>query len=114
MLMINGPQGLGGNHPVNIQYTVEWITDFIKHMTEQDLTRVEATPEGTEAWNRHISEKSSGSLMNGVDSWMTGVNKNVEGKGIRILGARYGGSVKSYRGLCDEVSSNGYEAMNLS
>ena len=114
MLMINGPQGLGGNHPVNIQYTVEWITDFIKHMTEQGLTRVEATPEGTEAWNRHISEKSSGSLMNGVDSWMTGVNKNVEGKGIRILGARYGGSVKSYRGLCDEVSSNGYEAMNLS
>ena len=114
MLMINGPQGLGGNHPVNIQYTVEWITDFVKHMTEQNLTRTEATPEGIEMWNRHISDKSSGSLMNGVDSWMTGVNKNVEGKGVRILGARYGGSVESYRGLCDEVSSNGYKTMNLS
>jgi cation diffusion facilitator CzcD-associated flavoprotein CzcO len=114
MLMINGPQGLGGNHPVNIQYTVEWIADLVKHMIERDLTRAEATPEGIETWNRHINDKSSGSLMNGVDSWMTGVNKNVEGKGVRILGARYGGSVESYRGLCDEVASNGYEAMNLS
>ena len=83
-------------------------------MTEQNLTRTEATPEGIEMWNRHISDKSSGSLMNGVDSWMTGVNKNVEGKGVRILGARYGGSVESYRGLCDEVSLNGYRTMNLS
>ena len=114
MLMINGPQGLGGNHPVNIQYTVEWITDLVEHMTEQGLTRAEATPEGIEAWNQHVNDKSSGSLMNGVDSWMTGVNKNVEGKGVRILGARYGGSVESYRGLCDGVSSNGYKAMNLS
>jgi len=114
MFMINGPQGLGGNHPRNIEYTVDWITDLIAYMTSHEYSRAEATPDGIKEWTQHIKRKSSGSLMNNVDSWMTGVNRNVKGKGTRIVGVRYGGSVETYRGLCDAVSSNGYASINLS
>ena len=51
-------------------------------------------------------------LSNEVDSWMTGINRNVEGKDTRIV-AVYRGSAQSYRERCDEVAANGYDEMNL-
>jgi hypothetical protein len=47
-----------------------------------------------------------------VDSWMTGVNSNLEGRKKRII-ARYSGSQASYRRRCDEVAESGYAELNL-
>ncbi len=52
--------------------------------------------------------------MSNVDSWMTGINSNVPGKRTRTLGGRYGGSVQSYRGLCDKVAAENYRTMMFS
>jgi len=113
-LMVMGPQGLGGNHPRNIEYNVEWITNLIEHMRSNNLIRVEPKSESVKFWSDHVRKKSGMSLMNNVDSWMTGINSNVPSKRARIVGGRYGGSVQSYRGLCDKVVSENYRAMTFS
>ena len=78
--MVMGPQGLGGNHPRNIEYNVEWITSLLEYMRSENLSEVEPTSEAIRFWSDHIMEKSAASLSNKVDSWMTGVNHNVAGK----------------------------------
>ena len=113
-LMVMGPQGLGGNHPRNIEYNVEWITSLIEHMRSNNLTRIEPKSESVNYWSQHVKEKSGMSLVNKVDSWMTGINSNVPSKSTRIVGGRYGGSVQSYRGLCDKVAAENYQAMRFS
>ena len=51
-------------------------------------------------------------LSNKVDSWMTGVNKNVAGKQERTV-ARYMGSAPDFRKKCLEVSEAEYKAFKL-
>ena len=113
-LMVMGPQGLGGNHPRNIEYNVEWITSLIEHMRSHNLTRMEHKSESVNYLSQHVNEKIGMSLVNKVDSWMTGINSNVPSKRTRIVGGRYGGSVQSYRGLCDKVAAENYQAMRFS
>jgi len=114
LLMVMGPQGLGGNHPRNIEYNVEWITSLLIYMRSGNLMEVEPKSEAVQFWSDHIMEKSGSSLSNNVDSWMTGINSNVTGKDTRLIGARYGGSVQSYRGLCDSVAAGSYKEMVFS
>ena len=42
-------------------------------------------------WTAFVKKKGEGLLANEIDSWMTGVNMNVEGKQARII-ARYSGT----------------------
>ena len=114
LLMINGPQGFGGNHPRNIEYTVEWLTSLLDFMRSNDFTQVEPTPNAINNWNDHVQDKSSKSLVNNVDSWMTGVNSNVSTKLTRVAGLRYGGSLQSYREMCDDAVSRNYSDMKFS
>ena len=114
LLMINGPQGLGGNHPRNIEYSVEWVTSLLEHMRSENLERVEPSISAVKSWSEHIRAKSESALANNIDSWMTGINTNVPGKDKRVIGFRYGGSVQSYRMLCDRVAEGGYKEMVFS
>ena len=52
-----------------------------------------------------------GLLSNEVDSWMTGVNRNI-GKETRII-ARYSGTAPDYRKKCDAVAAGGYQELAL-
>jgi cation diffusion facilitator CzcD-associated flavoprotein CzcO len=112
LFMILGPHALLGNNPRSIEYNVEWITTLIDFMRERGLTRAEATPEAVDSWYNYVVEQGEGLLSNQIDSWMTGVNSNLEGRQKRIL-ARYSGSQASYRERCDEVASNSYAELNL-
>ena len=112
MFMILGPHAFLGNNPRSIEYSVEWITDLVKYMKERKLTRSEATKQSEKEWATYVKEQAEGLLSNEVDSWMTGINRNVEGKDTRIV-AVYRGSAQSYRERCDEVAANGYDEMNL-
>ena len=112
LFMILGPHALLGNNPRSIEYNVEWITTLIDFMRERGLTRAEATPEAVDSWYNYVVEQGEGLLSNQIDSWMTGVNSNLEGRQKRIL-ARYSGSQASYRKRCDEVASNSYAELNL-
>ena len=112
LFMILGPHALLGNNPRSIEYNVEWITDLIKYMGEKSFTRAEATEDAVASWYEYVLDQGKGLLSNEVDSWMTGVNSNLEGRQKRII-ARYSGSQASYRSRCDEVAASGYAELNL-
>ena len=62
-------------------------------------------------WTDHVKALGEGLLSNEVNSWMTGVNSNVEGKQTRKI-MRYGG-YPSYREHCDAVAADGYHEIAL-
>jgi hypothetical protein len=64
------------------------------------------------SWTDHVIALGEGLLSNEVDSWMTGINRNVEGKQIRTV-ARYSGSAPAYRARCDAVAADGYRELAL-
>ena len=112
MFMIMGPHAALGNNPRSIEYNVEWIRDLIGHMRERGLTLAEARSESVAEWNDFVHEKAEGLLSNEIDSWMTGINMNVEGKQTRTI-VRYSGTAPEYRAICDEVAASGYREIGL-
>jgi cation diffusion facilitator CzcD-associated flavoprotein CzcO len=112
MFMLIGPHTALGNIPRSIEYNVEWVTGLIRYMRDRNLTRADARPEAVAAWTDYVREKGAGLLSNEVNSWMTGINSNVEGKQTRII-ARYSGSAPDYRARCDGVAAKGYQELEL-
>ena len=112
MMMLMGPHTALGNIPRSIEYSVDWVTGLMRFAQERKLTRLEATAEGVESWTDHVKALGAGLLSNEVNSWMTGINSNVEGKQTRIV-ARYSGSAPAYRARCDEVAARGYDELRL-
>ena len=112
MLMLMGPHTALGNIPRSIEYSVEWVTGVIRFAQEKGLTRLEATADGVASWTDHVKALGVGLLSNEVDSWMTGINRNVDGKTKRIV-ARYSGSAPAYRERCDAVAAKGYDELKL-
>jgi cation diffusion facilitator CzcD-associated flavoprotein CzcO len=112
MLMLMGPHTALGNIPRSIEYSVEWVTRVIRFAQEKGLTRLEATADGVASWTDHVKALGVGLLSNEVDSWMTGINRNVDGKTKRIV-ARYSGSAPAYRERCDAVAAKDYDELKL-
>jgi cation diffusion facilitator CzcD-associated flavoprotein CzcO len=112
LLMTMGPHAGLGNYTRTAEYSVEWVTGAIRHAMERGLTRVEATAEGVGEWTDYVQALGQGQLMNEVGSWMTGVNRNVEGKqSPRIM--RYSGGHPAYREHCDAVAAANYRTLSL-
>ena len=112
MFMIMGPHAALGNNPRSIEYNVEWVTGLIDFTNRNKQTWAEATPEAVGEWNAFVVEKAEGSLASEVDSWMTGINLNVEGKQTRTV-VRYAGTAPEYRARCDEVAVGGYKELRF-
>jgi cation diffusion facilitator CzcD-associated flavoprotein CzcO len=112
MLMLVGPHTALGNIPRSIEYNVDWVTRLIKFMGERGYASCEPTQEAVDAWTDYVRETSQGLLSNEIDSWMTGVNRNVDGKDKRIL-ARYSGSAPNYRNWCERIAAGGYKEVNF-
>ncbi len=112
MFMVMGPHAALGNNPRSIEYNVEWVRDLIAEMAGRDLTLAAARPEAVEQWTDFVKLKAEGLLANEIDSWMTGVNMNVEGRQTRSI-VRYSGTAPEYRAWCDEVAAKGYQELNL-
>jgi cation diffusion facilitator CzcD-associated flavoprotein CzcO len=111
-LMVMGPHAGLGNFPRAVEYTSDWVTRLIRFAHERGLTRVEATAAGADAWTEHVLETSEGLLFTEVDSWMTGVNRNVEGKQVRRI-MRYSGGHPKFRERCEAVAADGYRELAL-
>jgi cation diffusion facilitator CzcD-associated flavoprotein CzcO len=112
LLMVMGPHAGLGNFPRAVEYTADWVTGLIRFACERDLTRIEATTAGAVAWTDHVIEASEGLLFTEIDSWMTGVNRNVEGKQVRRI-MRYSGGHPAFRKRCDAVAAEGYRELSL-
>jgi cation diffusion facilitator CzcD-associated flavoprotein CzcO len=114
MLTLVGPHNAATfcNLPRCIEQNVEWVSDLLRYMRARGLTRVEATAPAEAGWTAHVHETAARLLLMQVDSWMTGVNKNVAGRQKRTFMAYAGGAPK-YRQKCDEVAAHGYEGFVL-
>ncbi|WP_139374192.1 flavin-containing monooxygenase [Enhydrobacter aerosaccus] len=112
MFMLVGPHTALGNIPRSIEYNVEWVTGVLHYMKDRGLTRAECRPESAKDWTDHVLALADGLLSMEIDSWMTGINRNVEGKDVRSV-ARYTGSAPAYRARCEEVAAGGYRELAL-
>jgi len=112
MLMVMGPHAGLGNFPRAVEYTSDWVTGLIRFARDRDLTRIDATAAGAIAWTDHVIASSEGLLFTEVDSWMTGINRNVEGKQVRRI-MRYSGGHPKFRERCDGVAADGYRELSL-
>ena len=112
LLMVMGPHAGLGNFPRAAEYSVEWVTGLIRYARDHRLTRIEATSAGVADWTDHVKSLGEGLLMNEIDSWMTGVNRNVAGKQTRKI-MRYSGGHPAFREHCDAVAADGYRKLAL-
>src|SRR3984957_3262936 len=112
-MMVMGPHAGLGNFPRAVEYTSDWVTALIRFARDRGLTRIEATPEAVAAWTDHVIETNEGLLFTEVDSWMTGINRNLEGKQVRRV-MRYSGGHPPSRQRCEAVSSGEYRELALS
>ncbi|MBS0640434.1 MAG: NAD(P)/FAD-dependent oxidoreductase [Proteobacteria bacterium] len=108
MLMVLGPHTARGNIPQAIEHSVQFQTGILRFMQEHNYTRVETRPELVDEWTRTVIEAGEKLLSSKVDSWQTGVNRNVEGRQVRrVLG--YNGNGVQFRKKTDEVAKGGYK-----
>ena len=117
MLMPVGPQtgSIGTNYVRGTEMGVDWVMKLLRHMSENGLTRVEATPEAEVSWTAHVAELYSGLLMTKGAGWFIGYNSNVEGHqrgAVRYM--TYQGGTPAYRQLTDEVAADGFRGFTFS
>ena len=112
MFMVLGPHQPFGNATRSIEHAVQVISELLAYCKDNDLTYVEPSQEAVDEWTEHVVECSKGALSNEVDSWMTGVNKNVKGKTKRSV-ARYAGSAVAFRKLCEDCRAAGWKGLNF-
>jgi cation diffusion facilitator CzcD-associated flavoprotein CzcO len=112
MFMILGPHAALGNNPRSIEHNVEWISNFLDYMKKNKLTGAKAPLSAVNEWHEFVSGKAENLLSNEVDSWMTGINLNVDGKQTRTV-VRYTGTAPEYRARCDDVAKNDFKELHL-
>ena len=98
------------NYTVCAESIVEWITDCIRHVREQDFRRIAPTPEAEDAWIEYINKVAAGSMMTQAKSaWFMGTN--IPGKTPAVLLNPL--PAPAYRARCAEAAAKGYEGFIL-
>lgn len=108
LFMILGPYSALGNAPRSIEYNVEWVTRLLMKVTQEGVTRVEATPEAVAEWVAYSHSTAEGLLSAKIKSWMTGVNTNISGKEEPSI-FLYRGTAQAYREWAERIAASGYE-----
>ena len=112
LLMALGPHTARGNIPQAIEHSVNFQASLLRFMQERGYTRVETRPEHVAEWTETVIKASEPLLSSKVDSWQTGVNRNVEGRTVRrVLG--YNGNGAHFRKTTDEVAKGGYKEFSF-
>ncbi|ETN40509.1 uncharacterized protein HMPREF1541_04786 [Cyphellophora europaea CBS 101466] len=112
MTMILGPHQPFGNATRSIEHAVQVVSDLLAHCKEHGITYVEPEQDAVDEWTRHVHKCAEGALSAEVDSWMTGVNKNVTGKTVRHV-ARYSGSAIDFRRRCEECKAARWQGLRF-
>ena len=108
MLMVLGPHTARGNIPQAIEHSVQFQTGMLRHMLAHGFTHVETRPEQVDGWTETVIKAAELLLSSKVDSWQTGVNRNVEGRQVRrVLG--YNGNGAHFRRTTDDVAKGEYK-----
>ncbi|QIB52308.1 NAD(P)/FAD-dependent oxidoreductase [Pseudomonas sp. OIL-1] len=74
MFMILGPNGPFTNLPPTIETEVEWVSDMIEYMEDNELACTEPDPESERQWSETCREIADKMLFAKGDSWIFGAN----------------------------------------
>ncbi|MCY4538535.1 MAG: NAD(P)/FAD-dependent oxidoreductase [Chloroflexi bacterium] len=97
------------NMMVAIEQHVEWVTDCLGFLVENDHASIEATEAAQEAWVAHVNEVANQTLWVSCQNWYQG--HNIPGK-PRVFMPLPG--FPPYVEKCEEVVAKGYEGFVLS
>ena len=112
MLMVLGPHTARGNIPQAVEHSVNFQAGLLRFMKERGFTRVETRPEHVAEWTQTVIKAAEPLLSSKVDSWQTGVNRNVAGRTVRrVLG--YNGNGAHFRATTDAVATGGYKEFDF-
>ncbi len=111
MFMVTGPESPSvlGNVPVAIQQHVEWISDCINYLRENEIETMEANVEAEQNWSKHCSELADSTLYTKTDSWYTGANIPGKPRGFLI----YLGGYAPYNQMIKDIAKNNYNGFTL-
>jgi hypothetical protein len=109
LFIITGPgsPSVLSNMTVSIEQHVEWISDCIKYMREQNFTSIEPTLEAEDAWVSHVNEVANPTLFPRANSWYLGAK--IPGK-PHIFMPYFGGG-GNYRIMCQQIADMATKAL---
>ncbi|MFT7246463.1 MAG: cyclohexanone monooxygenase [Candidatus Azotimanducaceae bacterium] len=112
LFLVTGPgsPSVLSNMIVSIEQHVDFITQMIKYMQDNQFGVFEADLAAEDAWVGHVNEVASATLFPKAGSWYMGAN--IPGKPRVFM--PYAGGVGPYRALCNGVVEKGYEGFNFS
>jgi cyclohexanone monooxygenase len=111
LFVVTGPgsPSVLSNMVVSIEQHVEWITDCLVHAREHGYTTVEATDTAQDQWMAQVAAVASFTVWPTGDSWYTGANIPGKARSFPI----FLGGVGTYRQICADVATKGYEGFVL-
>jgi cation diffusion facilitator CzcD-associated flavoprotein CzcO len=111
LFFMNGPQSLnvicGG--PSCQERNGDWLAECLVYLRENDIARIEATPESEIAWDAETDALGAATLFPLANSWYMGTN--IDGKKKKIL--FYAGGQVMYYARLQECAANGYDGFVL-
>ena len=98
-----------GNFVRAAEPLVDWISECIRYVKDNEYATISPTPEAEDAWVRHVNEDGANLLRSKADSWFVGAN--IPGKARALLTAP--DSAPVMRAKRADVVANGYEGFKL-
>ena len=65
-------QGSVGNFVRTAEPLVDWITEAMHYVKQNNFSRMSASPEAEEEWTKHVAEAGAKILRSQADSWYVG------------------------------------------
>lgn len=104
LFMILGPNGPFTNLPPSIETQVEWISDTVNYMVENDIATIEPTQDAENEWITTCQTISDLTLFSKGESWIFGAN--IPGKKNTVM--FYLGGLGNYRKSLEELGYTGF------
>ena len=114
LLTLVGPHNAATfcNIPRCIEQNVDWVTDLMRYMKDNGVSRIVPTAQAQDEWTAHVHDSAARLLFTKVDSWFMGINSNLPGRQKRRF-LLYAGGAPAYREKCNDVAANGYEGFEF-
>lgn len=109
MFMILGPNGPFTNLPPTIETEVEWVSELITFMEENELACVEPDPQSEHEWGVICQEIADQTLFAKTDSWIFGAN--IPGKSNKVY--FYMGGLGAFSEHLTAVKNNEYRGFKF-
>jgi cyclohexanone monooxygenase len=111
MFIITGPgsPSVLTNMVTSIEQHVEWITDCIDHLRDNEVATIEATVENANEWVQYVNTVAGFTLFTTCNSWYLGAN--IPGK-PRVFMPLFG--FHTYADACKGIAAEGYRGFTLS